>query len=92
MTIRTGGISIVPGSGVTRRVVEEYVNEAISSIGQVLQAKRQASVRIEEERQRELERQKIRAEELRQKREEAQRFEDLKRLAQRWSYESPFRL
>jgi hypothetical protein len=66
-------------------VIEEYIDEAISSIRQALLAKHQARILMEEERQRVLERQKILAEESRQKREEEQRFEDLKRWAQEWS-------
>jgi len=61
------------------------MDEAISSIRQALNAKHENRVRVEEERQRELERQKVRAEELRQLREEEQRFEELKRAAKVWS-------
>jgi hypothetical protein len=65
--------------------VEDYVDEAVSSIRQAREGKRQTRVRLEEERRRELERQKIRAEEVRQEREEAQRFEELKRWADVWN-------
>lgn len=65
-------------------LVEDYIDEAVSSIGQALEAKWQARVRLEEERRRELERQKIRAEEVRQEREEEQRFEQLNKWADVW--------
>jgi YD repeat-containing protein len=67
------------------RVVEEHIDDAISSVREALQSKRQTRIRIEEERQREIERQRVRAEEIRQEREEEQRFEGLKRLAGAWS-------
>ncbi len=66
-------------------VVEEHIDDAISSIREALQGKRQTRIRIEQERQREVERQKIRAEEMRQEREEEQRFEGLKKMAAAWN-------
>jgi hypothetical protein len=66
-------------------VVEERIDDAISSIREALQCKRETRIRIEQERQREVERQRIRAEEMRQERDEEHRFEGLKNMAAAWS-------
>jgi hypothetical protein len=65
-------------------LVEEHVEEAVSSIRQVLEDKRQARRAAEEEREREIERQKIRADEQRQDKEEERRVDQLKVWAQTW--------
>lgn len=65
-------------------LVEEYVGEIVSSIIQTLEAKRQTSIRREEERQREIKRQAIRAEEQRQVEEEEKRVDELKRQTRAW--------
>ncbi len=65
-------------------LVEEYLEDVLSSIRQTLEARRQERIRSEKERVLRLQREKIRAEELRQIREEEQRFEELKGFADRW--------
>jgi hypothetical protein len=65
-------------------LVEEHLEEAVSSIQQVLEDKRHVRLAAEEERKREMERQRIWAEEQRQEKEEEQRIDELKLWARTW--------
>jgi hypothetical protein len=66
-------------------LIEEYIEQAASSIRQALQLKREDRIKVEDERRRELERQRLRAESQRQDNEEAERVEQLKRWERAWS-------
>ena len=65
-------------------LVEEHLDQAVSSIRQVLENKRLARIAAEEERKRAVERQRLRAEEQRQETEEQERIDELKLWSQTW--------
>jgi hypothetical protein len=66
-------------------LIEQYLDDADSSIRQALQLKREDRVKAEQERHREVERQRLRAEAQRQDDEESKRIEQLKCWEQAWT-------
>jgi len=66
-------------------LIEQYIDDANSSIRQALQLKREDRVKAELEQHREVERQRLRAEAQRQDDEESKRVEQLKRWEQAWT-------